>query len=233
MKLSIIIPAYNEEKRIRPTLESYHDFFNEKLNGDFEIIIITNNCNDNTFHVVSEFIKDKKQIKLFDIPGYSGKGGAVMKGFELAQGDHIGFTDADNSTDPKNFYKLYENRENAHGVIASRKIKGSIVHPPRRKSQEISSLLFNLLTKILFKMKYYDTQCGAKLFEKNIAKILTQHYSECGWAFDVDLLYLCRKMKLKILEHPIRWTDAEGSKVSFKEGVISVLKLFKYRFKNL
>tara|TARA_Y100000034_G_scaffold136953_1_gene217551 strand:+ start:8422 stop:9135 length:714 start_codon:yes stop_codon:yes gene_type:complete len=229
MKLSIIIPAYNEEKRILITLNEYYKFFKKKLGNDFEIIIIPNNCSDNTYIIAKDFAKDKKQIKIFNIQNYSGKGGAVIKGFELANGDYVGFTDADNSTNPENFYKLYENKKEYAGVIGSRKIKGAVMSPKRRVSQNFSSFLFNKLTRILFGLKYYDTQCGAKLFKKKIAKFLAKNCSEVGWIFDVNLLNLCKMNKLIVYEHPIIWKDSEGSKLTFKDGIISVLKLFEHR----
>ncbi len=232
MKLSIIIPAYNEEYRILPALRDYHGFFKNKFRNDFEIIVIPNNCRDNTLGIVQEFAKHKKQIRIVNIKCYSGKGGAVMKGFELAKGDYIGFADADNSTNAENFYKLYENKKNYAGIIGSRKIRGAIIFPKRKLIQNLSSFFFNSLVLILFKMNYHDTQCGAKLFKRNVAKFLAKNYSEPGWAFDVDLLYLCKKNKLLICEYPITWGDPGGSKLTIKDGLISILKLFKYRFKN-
>jgi len=233
MKLSIIIPAYNEEKRILPTLSSYYNFYQEKFKNNFEIIVVPNNCNDDTLNISQDFAKGKKQVKIFNIPGYVGKGGAVMRGFKLAKGDYIGFTDADNSTNPKNFYKIYKKINNYEGVIGSRKIKGAVITPRRKFSQSISSYLFNLAVRILFNLKYKDTQCGAKIFKKDITKFLAKNYTEVGWAFDVDLLYLCKKNNFKILECPISWSDAEGSKLTFKESISSVLKIFKYRANNL
>jgi len=233
MKLSIIIPAYNEEYRILPTLRDYYSFFKNKFHKGFEIIVVPNNCKDNTLGIVQEFAKHKKQIRIFNIKGYSGKGGAVMKGFELAKGDYIGFSDADNSTNPKNFYKLYENKQNYAGIIGSRKIKGAVIFPHRKLSQNLSSFFFNSFARILFKMNYYDTQCGAKLFKKDVAKFLAKNYSEPGWAFDVDLLSLCKKNKLSVYEYPINWRDFRGSKLTVKEGILSVIKLFKYRFKSV
>jgi len=98
MKLSIIIPAYNEEKRILSPLNSFYNFFNKKLGKEFEVIVVPNNCKDNTLNVVKDFAKDKKNIVIFNINKYSGKGGAVIQGFKLAKGDLIGFVDADEST---------------------------------------------------------------------------------------------------------------------------------------
>lgn len=233
MKLSIIIPAYNEEKRIPPTLKGYFNFFQEKLGDDFEIIIIPNNCSDDTLGVSEKFSQGKEQIKILNVPYYVGKGGAVMKGFEIAKGDLIGFTDADNSTNPENFFKLYQNIKNNNGIIASRRMKGAVMDPPRTLYQQFSSFMFNMFARMLFGFKYEDTQCGAKIFTKKTAKFLSKNFKEIGWAFDVDLLYLCKKNNLEVLEHPIVWTDVGGSNLTFLDGVFSILKLFKIRFKKI
>jgi glycosyltransferase involved in cell wall biosynthesis len=228
------MPAYNEEKRIMPVLKNYYSHFKKKFEDNFEIIVVPNNCTDNTAYVVNLFSKNNPEVKVFDIPYYVGKGGAVMRGFEIAKGDYIGFVDADKSTSPREFFKLYDKIDNFHGVIASRKIKGAIIYPKRKLTQDFFSMLFNLKTRILFGLKYKDTQCGAKLFRKDIAKFLTRNYSESGWIFDVDLLYLCKKNKIRILEQPIFWTDhVQDSKLSFFDGIKSALKLLKYRIKTL
>jgi glycosyltransferase involved in cell wall biosynthesis len=229
MKISIIIPAYNEGKRITPTLVSYYNFFKKKFNTDFEIIVVPNNCSDDTLEITEKFSKDKEQIRILNIEGYSGKGGAVIMGFKLARGDYVGFTDADNSTDPENFYKLYENKGDYVGIIASRKIKGASMVPKRKFKQNFSSFLFNRAVRALFGLKYKDTQCGAKLFTKDILGLLIQNFSETGWIFDVDFLHICKKNNLKILEQPITWKDAEGSKLTLKDGVSSFLALMKLR----
>jgi glycosyltransferase involved in cell wall biosynthesis len=230
MKLSIIIPAYNEEKRLSETLWNYFSFFQQEFENDFEIIVIPNNCSDRTFEVVKSFAEKFPQIKAFNIPYYVGKGGAVLKGFELARGDYIGFVDADQSTSPVNFFKLYQNKKNFSGIIASRKIRGAIISPKRTSTQTFSSFIFNILTRTLFGLKYKDTQCGAKLFKKETAKFLAKICKETGWAFDVSLLSICQKNNFEILEYPIRWTDSEGSKLNFFGGLRATLSLFKIRF---
>ena len=232
MKLSIVIPAYNEEKRILKTLEDYYSFFKKKLKNSFELVIIPNNCTDDTYKISQEFSKHKKNIQIFNIPYYVGKGGAVIKGFEIAKGDLIGFVDADNSTGPENFFKLYENINGFDGIIGSRKLIGSVVYPKRRLTQDLSSYMFNLLVRILFNFKFKDTQCGAKIFKKECARYLSEKISEKAWAFDVDILYLCKKKNYKILEYPIHWSDSVGSKLTLLGEIESVFKLLKYRIKN-
>jgi glycosyltransferase involved in cell wall biosynthesis len=233
MKLSIIIPAYNEEKRIKPTLNSYYNFFKNKLGKNFELIIIPNNSEDKTLEIAQNFAKSRKNIRVYNISRYVGKGGAVMKGFEIAKGDLVGFTDADNSTNPENFFKLYQNIKDNDGIIASRKVKGACISPRRRFTQEISSFLFNKSVILLYGLKYGDTQCGAKLFTRKTANLLIKEYTEHGWIFDVDLLYISKRNNLKIKEYPILWTDCAGGKVTLSEGIRSFLYLIKYRIATL
>ncbi len=230
MKLSLIFPAYNEGKRILPVLENYYLFLKDRLRKDFEMIIIPNNCSDNTAKIVKNFCHNKREASFFEIKGYSGKGGAVMRGFELAKGDLIGFVDADKSTSSGEFYKLYKNIGNYDGIIASRRIKGAKVIPKRSFSKSISSLGFNLVVRILFRLGYKDTQCGAKLFKKEVAKYLIKNLKEKGWIFDVDVLNLCKKKRYKIKEIPIIWIDDDGSHIGNWEGIKSLLNVIRYKF---
>ncbi len=230
MKLSIIFPAYNEGERILSVLENYYSFFKKNLKNNFEIIIVPNNCSDNTVEIVKKFCSDKGEVSFFEIKDYSGKGGAVMKGFELAKGDLIGFVDADESTSPEEFFKLYLNIGNYEGIIGSRRIKGAKIIPKRKFSKSISSLGFNLIVRALFDFGYRDTQCGAKIFKKEVAKYLTKNFKEIGWIFDIDLLNLCKKKSYKIREFPILWVDDEGSHISSLDGIKSVLRVIRYKF---
>lgn len=231
MNLSIIFPAYNEEKRILPVLEKYYYFFKNKLENSFELIIIPNNCSDRTFDIAKKFSVGKKNIFVHNISYYTGKGGAVTRGFELAKGELIGFVDSDESTSPEEFYKLYKNIDGFDGIIASRKIKGARIEPPRSFSKWFSSFLFTLFVKVLFNLKYKDTQCGAKLFKKEVAKFLSKKITEKDWEFDVNMLYLCKKNNFKIKEYPIFWKDCGGSKLTHFQGIKSIFKLIKFKLK--
>lgn len=235
-KLTLIIPAYNEageERNFVKTLEEYYSFLKNEMGKNFDLGIIPNNCSDNTPKLTLQFVKGHPQAWWHEIKGYSGKGGAVMRGFDIAQGNYIAFVDADNATTVKEFYKCFWAIKQKDGVIASRKLKGAKIDPLRKWNQTLSSWLFNVVTNVLFQLGFKDTQCGCKIFSKECAKFLVKNYSEVGWNFDVDLLYLCRKGEYEIKEHPINWTDTEGGKVSTWEGIKAVLGLFKYRLANL
>ena len=229
LEVSIVIPAYDEEYRILSTLKNYQGFFSEKFKNKFEIIVVSNNCSDRTFELVSNFLKKNKGIVNLNIPTYSGKGGAVMKGFKISKGKWVGFVDADGSVDAENFYKLYEKINGFSGIIASRRGKGAVVLD-RSLMERFSSLVFNKIVVFLFNLKFKDTQCGAKLFDRKTALFLVDNCSEKGWIFDVDLLNICKKNDIKIIELPIRWVGKSGSKLDFYGKISSLLKLFIYKY---
>jgi len=225
--LSIIIPAYNEEKRIERTLEDYIKFFS-KTKFNFEIFIVLNGCKDNTLRVVKKLAKKYKQIKYIDIKEAIGKGGAVIEGFKKVQGDLIGFVDADNASPPKEFYKLIENIKGYDGVIGSRWMKGAKIKMPLLR--KILSRGFHTWVNLLFNLKYQDTQCGNKLFKKKAIKSIVNKLGATKWAFDVNILYLMKRDKYKVKEVPTIWEEPGESHIKLRE-IIScfVLPLIRLR----
>ena len=209
VKLSIVIPAYNEEKRIKKTLEAYCMFFNKKI--DFELQVIVNGCTDNTLNVVSETAKKHPQIKYKDIGKVASKGAAVQAGFNIAQGELIGFVDADLATPPKAFYDLVQNIEGYDGVVASRWMKDSKIDQRQSLTRIIAGRAFNKLVNVFFHLHLKDTQCGAKLFRKEAIKKVNPQLGITRWAFDVDLLYHMKRDSYKIKEIPTEWNEPGGS----------------------
>jgi len=234
VKLSIIIPAYNEEDRIRKTVEEYVRYFK---NQDYELLIIPNGCKDKTENIVKKLSEKNKRIKYKIIKEVVGKGGAIKEGFKIAKGDLIGFVDADNSTSPEEFQNLLKNIKNFDCIIASRYIKKSIVKPKQGIMRIISSRGFNLLVRILFGLNIYDTQCGAKLFKKKAIKDVIKKLDITRWAFDIDLLYNLKKNKYKIKEYPTVWEDKSGSKLKLHKAIpemflsLTRLRLINSKFK--
>lgn len=219
MKLSLIIPAYNEEKRIKKTLEDYVNFLSKKLKKDFEILVIINNSTDNTLKIVQQLSKKYPQIKYINYPQKLGKGGALIKGFNIAKGDLIGFVDADCSTPPRAFYELVEKIKGYDGIIGSRWVKGAKITLRQPISRRIASRGFNLMVRTLLGINIKDTQCGNKVFRKEAIKKITPGLGITMWAFDIDLLYLMKKHKYKILEIPTEWHDVAQSKLDLKRTI--------------
>jgi len=230
VELSIIIPAHNEEKRIKKTIDSYISYFRDY---DCELIIIPNGCKDKTEEIVKELSRKNKKINYKIIKDAVGKGEAIKEGFKLSKGNLIGFVDADMSTKPKDFGDLINNIKNYDCIIASRYIKGSIVKPKQKTTRIIASRIFNFLVRILFGLRIYDTQCGAKLFNKKTIKAILPKLDITRWAFDVDLLYQVKKHNFKIKEYPTRWEDSPGSTLKMHKAIPEMfLSLTRLRLIN-
>lgn len=223
MKLSIIIPAYNEEKRIRPTLNEYASFFYNLYKKDFEILVILNACTDKTLDVVKEVSKKYKEIRCIDISKKIGKGGAIIRGFKLTKGELVGFVDADNATKVKVFNDLIEKLNGFDGVVASRWIKGARINKKQPFLRRIASRAFNLIVRMLFGINISDTQCGAKLFRKKAVDAVADKLGITKWAFDIDLLYQLDKKGFKIGEIPTEWHDREESKLKIGKASLEML----------
>jgi dolichol-phosphate mannosyltransferase len=240
-KISIIIPAHNEEKRIERTMRAYHQFFLDKQCNHFltfEIVIVLNACSDNTIGVVKAVCKDVMAgdtiVVMNLVPG--GKGFAIKAGFANAltrNNDLIGFVDADMATTPEAFYDLVENIDTNDGIIASRYMPGAQVFPPRPAYKRWGSrLIYEPLVKLLFGLSYYDLQCGAKLFTRATIAKITSYLTIQQWAFDVELLYLCKKFGFTIREIPTVWTDQEDSKLTLRAGLRMLKQLFSLRLRH-
>ncbi|MFH1210171.1 MAG: dolichyl-phosphate beta-glucosyltransferase [archaeon] len=227
MELSIIIPAYNEEKRITKTLDSYISFFNKKI--DFEIFIVLNGCRDNTLDIVKDYAKKYKLIKYINIAEAIGKGGAVIEGFKRVNGNLIGFVDADMSTPPRSFFDLYKKINGNDGIIASRWTKGSKILVKQKISRRIASRVFNYLVRLFFSIDLRDTQCGAKLFKRKAIKDAVNDLGITKWAWDIDLLYIMKRKGYKVIEIPTVWDDKTGSQLKLGRTVpemfLSILRL--------
>jgi glycosyltransferase involved in cell wall biosynthesis len=238
MKTIIVIPAYNEEKRIENTLIEYGQFF-KKLKKqkllDFEILIVINNTTDRTEEIVKKHSKKIKEIKYLNFK-QGGKGFAIIEGFKEAlkkENDLIGFVDADLATSPEAFYDLIKNIANYDGIIASRYVPGAIVNPKQSVQRIIVSRMFNFLIRVLFLMHYADTQCGAKVFKRRVIERIANKLGMSQWAFDVELLYFLKREGLRIKEHPTVWADKEYSKINFlKAGPKMALSIIRLRLIN-
>jgi len=202
-KISILIPAYNEEEVIVSTIDETVKVL-EELNFDFEVIVIDDGSNDNTCSYVKENLKyfnNKVTIKSYD--SNEGKGFAIKHGCNYITGDYVLFLDADMDLHPSqidNFLAIIKN-EKADLVLGSKRHKNSVVKYPF--TRKILSTGYYFLIKILFGLPVKDTQTGFKLFrsealKKCISKIVVKKY-----AFDLELLVILHKYKYKIVEGPI------------------------------
>lgn len=213
MKLSIVIPAYNEELRLGQSLELYLGYFTAHYGTDYEIIVVVNGSRDHTEQVARTFAEKHPQVRVIVEPQAVGKGGAVMMGFAAARGDLIGFADADASTPPDAFDDLARHIGDAGAIIASRWFPESRVYPPQPWKRRVASRIFNFFVRHLFKVKIRDTQCGAKVLKRQAVQDVLPRIGITRWAFDVDLLFKLRRAGYRIIEWPTTWHDRGGSQL--------------------
>jgi len=213
MKLSIVVPAYNEEARLAQMLGVYLPYFGERYGEDFEIIVSVNGSVDRTEEIARGFRERHGQLRVIVDPGPIGKGGAIMAGGRVARGEKIGFVDADGSTPPEAFDELVRNIGDAGVIIASRWLPGARVSPRQPWKRRAASRVFNGLVRVLFKLRITDTQCGAKLMTAEAWRAIVPHIGLTRWAFDVDMLFQTRRAHYRIVEIPTTWRDVAGSKI--------------------
>lgn len=226
---TIIIPAFNEEHRIAPTLEQYLSYFDE----DTEIMVVLNECSDRTAEVAASFMRDNVNLRIIDEPGVKGKGVAIRCGFYKAKGEIISYVDADGAVEAQEIDRLIGMLEGRDGIIGSRWIDRSSVRGRQNAYREFVSRIFNLIVRLIFWMPYTDTQCGAKVFRRRAVDAVVDELTTTNFAFDVDVLYLMRKKGFLLVEVPAVWEDKPGSKIrTWRAGPLMLLALIRMRIKH-
>ena len=225
MKYSIIIPAYNEEARIKDTVHDYAVFIEENYPGDdAELIIVVNGSIDRTGEIARELEASYSCVRSWETPERQGKGGAVLQGFEMAQGDIVAFTDADNATIAPELHKLLTVVEQgADAAMGSRWLPQSHQTVKQPFSRRVASRVFNLIVRMLFQLPYHDTQCGAKAFRKEAIQKVRDEIHTTGWAFDVALIWRLRCHGCNIEETPITWSDNSKSRLRMHRDAPAML----------
>ena len=215
--LSVIIPACNEGRRIGPTVESYATHLSARY--DLELIVVMNGCTDGTDEVVSGIARKNGSIRPLTFRERLGKGGAVVEGLRAAHGDIVGFTDADGSTDAAEFERLVAALAECDATIASRWLPGSSVPARQPLMRRVASRGFNLLVRLLLRLPFRDTQCGAKVFRRQAIERVLSRLRVANFAFDVELLYRLMQGGCVVKEVPITWRERCGSTVSMRKAI--------------
>lgn len=230
-KLSVIIPAYNEEKRIADTLRSV-DAYLEKQDYDYEIIVVVNNSHDRTYDVVKQLEATTIQkATAMNLPE-GGKGNAVKRGIlEKARGDIIMFMDADNATPISEIAKFLPQFQQGYDVvIGSRYTNPDLVKVHQPFYRIVLSRASNLLIQLLAVPGIKDTQLGFKAFTAAAAKDIFPLVTVLRWGFDMEVLTIARARGYKIKEVGVSWTEHGGGHVPLKAYAESLVDLFKIKF---
>jgi len=235
VSLSIVIPAYNEEKRLPATLDRVREYLSTSQDPDWECIVVDDGSKDGTADFVNRTSATERRIRLVKNPGNRGKGYAVRNGMLSAQGAWRLFSDADLSAPIEELPKLQKAAEYNGAVIAlgSRALDRSLVSVHQSPFREYSGRFFNLAMRTLTGLPFMDTQCGFKLYRADAAQKVFERQIEEGFSFDVEDLVIAQCLALKMVEVPVRWANVEGTKVSAWSGAKSFIDLVSIRGRAL
>ncbi|HSE96747.1 MAG TPA: dolichyl-phosphate beta-glucosyltransferase [Blastocatellia bacterium] len=237
--LSIVIPAYNEEQRIGPSLNEILQFLKQQTYS-VEVIVVDDGSRDRTGKIVSDHVKQFEesslQLRLLTNTPNRGKGYSVRRGVANALGEIILFTDADLSSPiteaPSLITPIAEGR--ADVTFGSRAIDRTLIAVRQSLLRDFGGRVFNLFMRAITGLPFKDTQCGFKAFRREAALPVFERQSIERFGFDPEVLYIARKRGLRLLEVPVRWAHSEDSKVSYlRDSVQMFLDLARIRMNDL
>lgn len=223
-KVLIAIPAYNEETIISQTIIIVRDFCRKNLEKyDWKIIIADNNSTDGTAEIARKLEKESDEKIYYEFISKKGKGLAIRKSWESFESDVYIFMDADLATDLYALPVLIKEIENGHDlVIGSRFAKESWVK--RQLIRKITSRIFSLITRLIFRLKIKDYPCGFKGANKNVIKNVLPEVKNDQFFFDTELVIRSAKKGLKIKEIPVIWQDRDRDKSKSRVNILKVTK---------
>ncbi len=230
--LSIIIPAYNEERRLPVTLAQAYDFLQQQPYRG-EVLVVENGSQDRTFEIAQEFAREHQGFCVLS-EASRGKGSAVKRGMLAASGEYRFMCDADFSMPIAEINRFLPPALTGFDVaIASREAPGAVRYqePPYRHRV---GRVFNGLIRLLALPGLHDTQCGFKCFRAPVALDLFGRQTLSGWSFDVELLFIAHLLGYRIVELPIPWYFNPDSKVSVvRDSLRMAVDLVRIRLNSL
>jgi glycosyltransferase involved in cell wall biosynthesis len=219
-KFSIVIPAYNEHKRIGETLRLILDYVHEQR-WNAEVVAVDDGSRDDTADIINGFASENPEVRLVRNPGNRGKGYSVRNGMMHARGQYLLFTDADLSSPISEALKLFAALDaGADLAIGSRWLNPDLQFQRQPLKRRIYSRAFNLYLRLLLGLRFRDTQCGFKAFTHHAAEAIFPLQQITRWGFDPEILHIAYKKKLKVVEVPVIWGHDERSTIHpLKDGL--------------
>lgn len=221
VKLSLVIPVYNEEKIIEKTLTQILLYLENKK-YKWEVVIIDDGSQDRTAGIVRSF--NNEHIKFFRLKFNEGKGAAIREGVKTARGEFILFSDADLSV-PIHFADLLLAKAEKEGDVAigSRRVEGSRIIRHQGIIRELLGRSFTILSKIVTFTNISDFTCGFKAFKKGAAVAIFSKTILNRWAYDSEIIFLAKKFRYRIVEVPVDWRNRKDSRVLISSAIFTSL----------
>jgi dolichyl-phosphate beta-glucosyltransferase len=233
--ISIVIPAYNEQSRLPDTLRRVEEYLQQGDWNFHEILVVDDGSTDGTVEAASEFANANPNIRLLRNPGNRGKGFSVRHGMLEARGDWRLFSDADLSTPIEELEKLWcaVAEGDSEIAIGSRALDSSLIGVHQPGYRESMGRFFNKVMRAATGLKISDTQCGFKMFRRDVAEEVFSRQKLERFGFDAEVLYVATRRGYRIVEVPVRWNHVEGSKVGMLTGLHAFGELLEIRLNSM
>lgn len=227
--VTIVIPSYNEEKRIGKTIRRIIRYMGDSR---YEIIVVDDGSDDRTREIVEKEGQD--HVKLIRNKTNKGKGYSVKKGIREARYPLVLFSDSDLATPIEELEKLKDYIREHDIAIASRYLPGSDIRLKQPLHRRLMARCFRFIVNVIAVRGFKDTQCGFKLFRTDVAKEIISHQRLSRYSFDVEILFIAKKKGYRITEVPVVWIDQAGSKVNpVKDSLAVFFDLFRIRINDI
>ena len=235
MKVSIVLPAYNEAERVERAVEEVRKELSSYYAGDeFEIIIAEDGSRDGTDRIAAELAERYENVRHIHSDERLGRGRALKNAFKEAKGEILAYLDVDLSTDLKHLKELIQAIEGGYDfVTGSRLMQGSRTERPLKR--DFASKAYNFLVRLFLGSKLHDHQCGFKAFRRGALFEVMEKAKDTHWFWDTEVLVLAQRMGYRVGEIPVRWVGRGETKVRAKDSFYMLLSILKFwwRLKGL
>jgi dolichyl-phosphate beta-glucosyltransferase len=231
---TIVIPAYNESARIRATLDRVLAHTTERR-WDVEVLVVDDGSRDDTAQIVENYAAQHPSLRLLQNPGNRGKGYSVRNGMLHASGEILLFSDADLSSPIEEADKLFAALEaGADVAIGSRWLRTELQTQRQSLYRQLFGRVFNVALRIVLRLPYRDTQCGFKAFTRRAAQAIFPRQHIERWGFDPEILFLARKLGMKVEEVAVEWAHSEGTRINpWRDGIRMFVEMLRVRWYSL
>jgi glycosyltransferase involved in cell wall biosynthesis len=218
LRYSIVIPAYNESRRIGPTLDRVLEYIRQQA-WDAEVVVVNDGSKDDTAEIVRGYERRNERLRLIENPGNRGKG----------------YSDADLSAPIEEAEKLFRAiGEGADVAIGSRWLRADLQTERQPIMRQLFGRVFNLILRVVLGLKFKDTQCGFKGFTRAAAEAIFPRQRIERWGFDPELIFLAQKLGYRVVETAVAWAHAGDSTISpLKDGTRMFAEVLKIRWNDL